>query len=160
VLASGMGSIQQQTEERPEIGVLLFRLADEIYAIPSGSVREVARYRAFTPVPGAPQTLPGILSQRGTILPVVELRPLLGLDVIEPTRATRFVIIAHNEVDMTVVVDAVLDLSGLPADSIEPPPTALDPARARFLRGVTQLDDQPVALIDLDQVIAGLREWS
>jgi purine-binding chemotaxis protein CheW len=152
--------MQQKTEERPELDVLLFRLSDEIYAIPSTSVREVVRHRAFTPVPGAPQTLPGIMSQRGTILPVIELRPLLGLDVIEPTRATRFVIVSHNEVDMSIVVDSVLDLGRLPADSLAPAPTALDPARARFLRGVTQLDEQPVALVDLDQGCAGLREWS
>jgi purine-binding chemotaxis protein CheW len=137
--------------------VLLVQLSGEIYGIPSASVREVVRYRPYTPVPGAPPTLPGILSQRGAILPLVELRPLLGLGVGEITRATRLVIVAHHDIDMALLVEAVLDLTALPADTVEPLPAALDPARARFLRGIARYDDEPVALLDLDELIAGLR---
>jgi purine-binding chemotaxis protein CheW len=139
------------------IDVLLLRLGGELYGIPSASVREVVRYRAYTPVPGSPPSLPGILSQRGTILPVVELRSLLGLAIVPLTRSARLVIIAHQEIDMALLVEAVLDLADLPADTLQPLPAALDPARARFLRGITQYDQQPVALIDLDELIAGLR---
>ena len=139
------------------IDVLLLRLAGELYGVPSASVREVVRYRAYTPVPGSPPSLPGILSQRGTVLPVVELRPLLGLAMIPVTRAARLVIVTHQEIDMALLVEAVLDLAALPADTLQPLPAALDPARARFLRGIADYEQQPVALIDLDEMIAGLR---
>ena len=139
------------------IDVLLLRLAGELYGIPSVSVREVVRYRAYTPVPGSPPSLPGILSQRGTILPAVELRSLLGLGIVPVTRAARLVIVAHQEIDMALLVEAVLDLAALPADTLQPLPAALDPARARFLRGIADYEQQPVALIDLDELIAGLR---
>jgi purine-binding chemotaxis protein CheW len=139
------------------IDVLLLRLAGELYGIPSASVREVVRYRAYTPVPGSPPSLPGILSQRGTILPVVELRSLLGLAIVPITRSARLVIVAHQEIDMALMVEAVLDLADLPADTLQPLPAALDPARARFLRGIAHYEQQPVALIDLDELIAGLR---
>ena len=139
------------------IDVLLLRLASELYGVPSASVREVVRYRAYTPVPGSPPSLPGILSQRGTVLPVVELRPLLGLAMIPVTRSARLVIVTHQEIDMALLVEAVLDLAALPADTLQPLPAALDPARARFLRGIADYEQQPVALIDLDEMIAGLR---
>ena len=139
------------------IDVLLLRLAGELYGVPSASVREVVRYRAYTPVPGSPPSLPGILSQRGTILPAVELRSLLGLGIVPVTRAARLVIVAHQEIDMALLVEAVLDLAALPADTLQPLPAALDPARARFLRGIANYEQQPVALIDLDELIAGLR---
>ena len=137
--------------------LLLVRLAEELYALPSSSVREVIRYRAYTPVPGAPPILPGILSQRGTILPVVVPHFLLGIDTAPLSRATRLVFIAHDDVDMALLVEHVLDLVSLPADAVEPVPAALDPARARLLRGVTRYEDQPVALLDLDELIAALR---
>jgi purine-binding chemotaxis protein CheW len=139
------------------IDVLLLRLAGELYGVPSASVREVVRYRAYTPVPGAPPSLPGILSQRGTILPVVELRPLLGLEIAPLTRAARLVIVAYQDIEMALLVEAVLDLAELPADTTEPLPATLDPARARFLRGIARHEQQPVALLDLDELIAGLR---
>jgi purine-binding chemotaxis protein CheW len=146
--------------ERPDMEVLLVRLEHELYAIPSPNVREVARHRPYTPVPGAPVSLPGIISQRGMILPVVELRPLLGLEQTELTRAARLVIVIHDEIGMAIQVEAVLDLVALPLDSIEPVPSALDPARARDLRGVARHEGQPIGLLDLDELIAGLREKS
>ena len=150
----------EPTEERPDLEVLLFQLERELYAIPSNSVREVARFRPWTPVPGAPATLPGIISQRGMILPVVEPRPLLGLEQADLTRAARLVIVTQNDIGMALLVEAVLDLVALPANTIEPVPAALDPARARFLRGVARHADQPLGLLDLDELIAGLREKS
>jgi len=139
------------------LDVLLVELSGELYALPSSSVREVMRYRDYTHVPGAPPTLPGILNQRGTILPVVDLQSLLGLASAPPTRATRLVVVAHNDIDMALLAERVLDLVPLPIDVIDPLPTALDPARARFLRGIVHYDEQPVALLDLSELIAGLR---
>jgi purine-binding chemotaxis protein CheW len=148
----------EPTEQQPDLEVLLFRLERELYAVPSTTVREIMRYRPWTLVPGAPASLPGIISQRGLILPIVELRPLLGLEQAGITREARLVLLMHNDIGMALLVERVLDLVALPASTIEPVPSALDPARARFLRGVARHEDQPVGLLDLDELIAGLRE--
>jgi purine-binding chemotaxis protein CheW len=145
-------------ETQPDLEVLLVQIEQELYALPSASVREVARYRPWTPVPGAPSTLPGIINQRGMILPIVEPRPLLGLEQTELTRAARLVIVVHNEIGMALLVEAVLDLMAFPARAVEPVPAALDPARARLLRGVLHLEHRPIGLLDLDELIASLRE--
>jgi purine-binding chemotaxis protein CheW len=155
VFASNPSDNQPNASET--LDVLLIELMGELYALPSASVREVIRYRAYTPVPGAPHVLPGILNQRGTILPVVDLALLLGLATVPPTRATRLVVVSHNEIDMALLAERVRDLVGLPVSAIEPLPTALDPARARYLRGVVHYEDQPVALLDLNELISGLR---
>jgi purine-binding chemotaxis protein CheW len=152
-----LSSAENQSDSLAPLDVLLIQLMGEVYALPSSSVREVLRHREYTPVPGAPPTLPGILSQRGLILPVVEMHPLLGLEAAAVSRATRLVIVSHADVDMALLVDAVLDLEALPADAVEPVPITLDAARARFLRGVVQHNEQTVALLDLDELIAALR---
>ena len=152
-----LNSAENRPDSPAAANVLLVQIAGEIYALPASSVREVIRYRACTPVPGAPPALPGILSQRGAILPVVDAHPLLGLDPTPITRATRMVVLGHADVDLAVLVEAVLDLVSLPGEAIEPLPATLDPARARFLRGVVQQEDQAIALFDLDEMIAGLR---
>lgn len=150
--------LNESVSEHPDLDVLLFRLERELYAIPSASVREVARYRPYTPVPGASPVLPGIISQRGMILPIVALHLLLGFGPIELTRSARFVIVVHNEIGMALLVEAVLDLITLPASAVEPVPAALDPTLARFLRGIAQHEDRPVGLLDPDELIVGLRE--
>lgn len=150
----------EQSQEQPLLDLLLFRLERETYAIPSSSVREIIRHRTFTPVPGAPPTLPGIISQRGAILPIVEIRTILGLPEDELTRSARMVIVQHSEIDMVLLVEQVFDLVSLEAQTVEAPPSALDPARARFIQGIARYEDRPVALLDLDIVISALREGS
>lgn len=137
---------------------VLIRLKREYYALPVLSIREIMRNRTYTPVPGAPPVLPGIISQRGAILPVVELRLLLGFEAKELTSAARYIMVAHNDVDMALVVEEVLDLVELPEQAIEPVPGALDPSRAALLRGVIQHEERLIAVFDLDAVIARLRE--
>lgn len=137
--------------------MLLISMGGETYGLPSSSVREVIRYREYTPVPGTPPTLPGILSQRGSILPIVNPYPLLGMAAPPVSRATRLVIIAHQEVDMALLVEAVHDLVAVDAEALQPLPVALDPARARFLRGLVPAGEQLVALLDLGELIAGVR---
>lgn len=138
--------------------MLLIRVEHELYALTSATVREVSRYRTITPVPGAPRMLPGVISQRGTIVPVVDLRLILGLALADVTRATRLVLVSAEQVDIALLVDEVIDLLALPMNRVEPPPAALDPAQARLLKGVIQHDGQPIALLDLQSLIAMLRE--
>ena len=154
------GLVQEHAGSSPAVDLLLVRMDEEIYALPSASVHEVVRYRTPTPVPGAPAALPGILNQRGAIMPVVDPRLLLGLGQPPITRAARLVIVAYGDLDMALLVDGVLDLVALPANAIGPVPPALDPARARMIRGVARHDNQPVILLDLGELVAGLRDWS
>ena len=136
---------------------LLLRLGEEVYGVPGVCVREITRWHAPTTVPGAPPSLPGIINQRGFVMPVVNVHPLLGLPDVSPDRATRYVILQHEDVDLALIVDMVLDLLELPAATFQPLPAALDPQRARLLHALVWLDDQPVALIDLAALIATLR---
>src|SRR5947209_17100846 len=48
--------------------VVTFGLADERYAVETRHVREVVRPAEFTPVPGAPDFLVGLVNLRGDIL--------------------------------------------------------------------------------------------
>jgi purine-binding chemotaxis protein CheW len=137
--------------------LLLFQLDRELFAIPAASVREIARYRAYTPVPGAPHALPGIISQRGAIIPVVELRGLLNLPENQLERGARLVIAQHDEVEMALIVESVIDLVDLPEDAVAPAPTAPDAARAGLLQGLAEHNGRTLALIDMDALLAALR---
>jgi purine-binding chemotaxis protein CheW len=135
---------------------LLVSVATESYALDGRCVREVMRWRTLTPVPGAPPVLPGILSQRGVVVPVVDLRVLLGLPAQSPDRATRLVLAHHAHTDLALLVDAVIDLVEL-SDPFEPPPNAHTPT-ARLVGGVMRHGDRPLALLDLTALISAVQE--
>lgn len=133
---------------------LVVRAAGELFGLPGAAVREVVRWRAPTPVPGAPPVIPGIVIQRGLVLPVVDLRLALGLVAAPPERAARLVVAQHDSVDMALFVDAVLDLAPIAAAGCVPPPAGLDPARARLFAAVARHGDRPLAIVNLAALIA------
>ena len=151
-----IASYERSGAKPTEQGVLLLRVAEEYGALPIADLREVVRWRAFTPVPGAPPVLPGVISHRGVVLPVADLRVALGLPAAAPTRATRYVLIAYDGIDLALHVDAVLDLH-VALGEMEPPPATLDPQRGRLIRAIFRHEDMPVALLDLPALLNMLR---
>lgn len=137
---------------------LIVRVGTEHYAVSSEAIREVTRWRQPTPVPGAPPVLPGIINQRGVVLPAVDLRLLLGLEASEPVRTSRFVIVHQESVDIALMVDAAIDLCHLADDELARPPAGLDPQRARLLNAVAQHAGQPLLVINLMALITALQE--
>lgn len=145
------------THDQETTSYLLLRLADEYYTLPSTSVREITRWRVPTLVPGAPPVLPGIINQRGVVLPVVNLCGLLGLPTTPPGRTTRYVIAYQEDVGLALLADGVIDLINLRLSDLETVPATLPPQQARLLQGLGRMDNRPVAVLDLTEVIAALR---
>lgn len=156
-------TIDTATESQPEttqLNILTIQIEQEYYALPAAHVREVARYQDITPVPGAPESLPGIINNHGTIIPVANLRLILHFSATALTRAHRLVICHCESVDLALLVDRVIDLSSIANDRIEPVPSSLDAARALLLQGVVLQEGIPIALIDLKALITALRDWA
>lgn len=133
---------------------LIVRTGVELYALPGACIREVTRWRAPTPVPGAPAVIPGIINQRGSIVPVVDLRIALGLPASAPERSTRFVVLHHETMLLALLVDAVIDLVLLDEDTFEPPPAG----RVRLLVAVSRYQQRPLGVIDPGALIAAVQE--
>lgn len=140
------------------ISMLLIQLGGEYYGIASANVREIVRYRPWTLVPGAPHELPGIIAQRGQILPIVDPRALLGHAEGEIGRSARFVVIQYGEVDMALLVEAVIDLVDINEATIDHSSAGVDVQRGRLVRSLALFDEKPVALLDFDGLIGMLRE--
>jgi purine-binding chemotaxis protein CheW len=60
------------------LDVVEFSLGSERYAFPAKDVCEAAPLKDFSPLPGVPAWIAGIVNLRGAILTVLDLRPLLA----------------------------------------------------------------------------------
>jgi twitching motility protein PilI len=85
-----------------------FRLGDEQFVASREQVREVLMLPdAMTRVPGARRWLLGIANLRGHLLPLVDLKLLLGSGRTALRRTTRVISVNHREIPAGLVVDEV-----------------------------------------------------
>lgn len=129
---------------------LVFRLADTPYGVPVERVREIVRLRAITPMPRVPAALVGVISLRGEVVEVVDLRRRLGLERVAPTRSTRIVVV-HAEDGRTsgLLVDSVSSVLRTAEHAIRHDAPG-DPGRVAAL---CLRDGDFVSIVDLERVL-------
>jgi twitching motility protein PilI len=86
-----------------------FRIGDEQFVAGRREVREVLMLpQTMTRVPGAKRWVLGIANLRGHLLPLIDLKMLLGSGRTALRRATRVISVNHREIPAGLVVDEVL----------------------------------------------------
>lgn len=136
--------------EGPSTHVLVLRLEGHEYALPVHRVIEVVRMVAITPLPEAPPWVDGVLSLRGRVVPVIDLRARLGIPRREPDLSTPIVMTAAKSGAFGLVADdlvEVLTLSpeGLDAGSEEAVSSSAIAATARH-------GDRLIPVLDADRL--------
>lgn len=149
----GASGAPEGVPQAAELHLVTFALDREHYGIPVQRVREVIRVGEITRVPQAPEHVRGVTNLRGRILPVVELRSRLGLPPAVLTPRSRIVVTeAHGRV-LGLLVDAVLQVTRIPADTVQPAPDDVMTPQADWLAGVARRADRLLILLELDAVL-------
>jgi purine-binding chemotaxis protein CheW len=99
-----------------------FTLADESYALPLGSVREILKPPPLTEVPRADRDVLGIISVRGRIITVIDLRRRLRLPERDTGKLARVLLVDDGREVLGLRVDGVLQVYRLRLDEIEQEP--------------------------------------
>jgi chemotaxis signal transduction protein len=115
--------------------VIVFTISGVRYAIELRWVREVVSLGFVTAVPTAPAALGGVCNLHGSILPVLDIGPLLDLPIGPPARQGDGALVIETEgVVCALRVDQVDHVASLPetdgqiVDAGGRPLTLLDPA--------------------------------
>ncbi|HHY38018.1 MAG TPA: chemotaxis protein CheW [Clostridia bacterium] len=135
--------------------LVVFGLAKEDYAVDVTMVREIVTLQNISRVPRAPAFVEGVISLRGKIIPVIDLRKRLGLEAGELTKESR-IIVAEEEEDNTIgmIVNNVKEVLRVPADAVEPASPVISSAGAKFIRGVANLGNRVIIVLDLLKVLS------
>jgi purine-binding chemotaxis protein CheW len=150
-LGEARGPLGQGVQEH-----LSFRLAEERFALPIAQIREIIKVPLITRVPRTEPFVLGVLSLRGTIVPVVDLRMLLKQPAGPQTRRSRVLIFDRAGELVGLLVDEVHHVIRLGEADIEPPPFGVRP-EAEPVIGVGRQDGEIVALLDLQPVLTAER---
>jgi purine-binding chemotaxis protein CheW len=142
---------------RPTRAVLTFVVGGETYGLDILHIREIIKVVEITEVPRTPGFLLGVISVRGLVIPVIDLRARLRLDHLPLTRAARILVADRDGEPFGLLVDAVTGVVRFADAEIEPPPSTLSVADANFLAGIGRYSlgkrQKMVILLHLDAVV-------
>ncbi len=125
---------------------LVFTLGAESYALPIAAVEEVVRLPdTLTRLPRAPAYVVGVMSLRGSVIPVIAQRQRFGVEDATATTRPRVVICRLGELSVGFAVDAVTEILEAPEDRIATAPDIT--GTGGVFDRVAQLDDARVLLI-------------
>jgi len=125
------------------------------FAVDVREAREVVLLEPLTALPGAPAPLLGVANLRGSILGVVEARPLLGVPSRPVAAGSPALILAVGDLQAAMPIDRVVGL-----DWFETPrPLEANDARpgAAFAAGLVPHADDFATLLDAGRLLDALR---
>lgn len=132
---------------------LCFRVADEEYALNIMAIKEIIKPREVTEVPRMPGFISGVISLRGVIIPVMDMRLRLSLPVREKTGRERIIVLRTAAGFCGVLVDEVVQVARIQKADIEQPPAVLEEIDRDFVRGLGHFDNRMLILLNLETII-------
>jgi len=132
---------------------VVFTLAGAEYALPFDAVLQMESYTGATLVPGAPAYVDGIVTVRGLVVPVLDLRTRLGLPRIELTLDTRIIVTESHGRVVALRVDSAREVLKLDLEKHQPAPSIVSERSSGLVHAVHPLGKRLLLLIDLPKLL-------
>lgn len=138
-------------EDAPPVQVVVFGMAGQSYALPIEAVKEIQQIVGYTPVPGSGAALLGVVDLRGEVVPLVDLRALVGLPGAPLRLDSPLVFAVVSQRLVALLVDDVEDVTTFSAAELQPP-SKLYPLSDR-LHGIVHKERGLLFVLDPDRLV-------
>ncbi len=147
-------AMAKTVEQRLQLELLTFLIAGEQYAIDIEKIVEIVTPRSLTRVPNADPSVVGIISLRGTIVTLVDVRRKLRHSCAgDDDENTRIVVIDLRNETVGFVVDRVLRVVKIAPSEVEPHPVVHATELEAAVRGVFRVSGALTILLELDKLL-------
>ena len=155
---SSSGSGQSQLAESSDIRAVIISLSGEIFAIDLKSVQEVFVVESITPVPGMPSGLVGVTNLRGTVIPLLDLRPMFGLNAGSPLQYA--VVVKHGKRQIGILVDRTPDIRTIAKDQFLSAPVGRWEVAVPFVSTVVKLENRLRGVLETSVLLSHFERTS
>jgi len=137
---------------------LTFTLAEEVYAVDVGRVREILEISNITKVPQSPEFMRGVINLRGNVVPVIDMRVKFGMSPTERTINTCIIVVEVKMGDEVVILgslaDSVQEVIEMEPSQIEAAPHLGTQLNTDFIKGMGKHDGRFVIILDVDRIFS------
>ncbi len=130
-----------------------FKIEGALFGVEVERVQEVVRHAAVTRVPPAPPGVAGLLNLRGRIVPVVDLRVLLGMPRMATPETGIHVIVRDGDEPVSLLADAIADVRRAQSPEIDALPASFGTPHTELISGVARFGDDMLLVLDLEALL-------
>jgi len=131
--------------------MVAFFLEGQRYALLIDGVQEIQQIVKFSEVPLQGGSVVGMVNLRGTVIPALDMRLLVGLPKEEYGLETPMIIARAGDQLVALIVDEVEDVLDMPAGCLQDPPKMH--ALAGRMIGVCRMDTGLIYLLDVEKIV-------
>jgi len=131
-----------------------FKMGNAEFGVDILRVQEINKMMELTVVPNTASFIEGVVNLRGRIIPVLNLRSRLGLEVKEYDSETRIVVVDLEDKTIGFIVDEVKEVLRIPKSITEPPPQIVSGVNSDYITAIGKLEDRLLILLDLTKILS------
>lgn len=128
------------------------------YGIPIEQVLEITRLGDVTKLPGMPEFVEGVMSLRGNVIPILDLKKRFKLGSTIKQDETRIIVIEFNQRKCGIMVDEVLEIIPVQAADIEEPPAFIGNIDSTYIIGIGKVGERLIIALDIQQILTNREE--
>ncbi len=125
-----------------------FTMNDNEYTIPILKVQEIVNLPHLTRLPQVPHYIEGITNLRGRIIPIVNLKKMVGLG--GDSLGEKVIVVTSGRIIFGVLIDAITGVVTIEDSEIEPPS---DFNTSDIVSGVAKVGEKLIVLLDTKKLI-------
>jgi purine-binding chemotaxis protein CheW len=132
----------------PDVQLVTFELDGEEYGVDVMQVREIICVPEITLSPTSNPQVEGMITLRGSVMPVISLRKRLGLPQIDYDADTRIAVTTCGEEEVGLILDRVSEVMRVKKSAIAPP---ADGMTQPWITGILK-QEKLVVVMDLEKL--------
>ena len=129
----------------------IFRIGEEVFGVSIERVVEILKVQKIFTIPGLPSFLSGVMSVRGLVVPIIDLRRRFG--VTPAGRKERVIIVRYEREKVGFLVDEVIEILTLESDEVRTPPSLFRGFRTEYLTGIGKKGERIILLLNVDTLL-------
>ena len=130
-----------------------FRIENQSYAFRIEQIQEIVILDQVTKTPQVPDYVEGVANLRGSIIPIINLRKLFGLEIKPVDEDTRNIVVNVGSRTIGCTVDTVSQVVRIAADDIHPAPETVTGHGASYIAGFARVKEQLIVLLEVDELL-------
>ncbi|GAE88422.1 chemotaxis protein CheW [Acetivibrio straminisolvens] len=148
-------AVLELDEDTQKDKYLTFLLGNEEYGVGINYVTEIVGIQKIVEVPEMQRHIKGVINLRGKVIPVIDVRLMLGLEEKEYNDRTCTVVLNIRGVSVGLIVDAVAEVLQISEENIVPPPEINGERKQKYINGIGKTESGIKLLVDCERLLTG-----